>query len=60
MNLMMMLGMFVSVNLFITLFMFTIKHIAHVQNYNYSALWRPWIVKIFFDLVANVVQNNVC
>ena len=39
---------------------YCIKHLAHVQSYRYSALWRPWIVETFCDLVADVVQSSVC
>ena len=58
MYLMMMFAMFVSVNLYISLCMFTVlKHLAHVQSYGYIVLWRPWIVKAFCDL--GQVQSSV-
>ena len=56
MNLMMTLGIFVSVSLCTSLCMFTVSNaFAHFLSDSYSALWRPWIVEVFFDLVADVV-----
>ena len=55
MNLIIVLGMFVSVSLC----MFTISN-ALLMSYSYSAFWRPGIVETFCNLVAYVVQNSVC
>ena len=41
-------------------YVYCIKRLAHVQSYNCSALWRPWIVKNCCDLVTDVVQSSVC
>ena len=42
------------------MYVYCIKHLAHVQSYSYSALWRPWVVESCYDLVADVVQSSVC
>ena len=42
------------------MYVYCIKRLAHVQSYSYSALWRSWIVETCCDLVADVVQSNVC
>ena len=41
-------------------YVYCMKHLAHVQSYSYSVLWRPWIVETFCDLVADVAQSSVC
>ena len=56
MNLMMVLGMFVSVSLDINLCMFTVSNALLISKATATGL----VVETFCDLVADVVQSSVC